>query len=193
MKLFNTYFQKSKVFLYPLLGIAKGIRFVPEQTYMAWKDHYHISDMKLICVYKNKLTKGYLKFEETKLFKNKYFFDYSRIGSDMHVYIFDLSLFPQTLVAFTEGLYSKINEREKQTILDFFGEKGVIATTIESYLYPEYYHEDYAEKLNVSLELISKVHEVCDKPNLDKETLEKKTEEINIIKNNTVSLSTNKT
>ena len=40
MRLFKTYFQKSKVFLYPLLGIAKGARYIPEETYSStpWKN-----------------------------------------------------------------------------------------------------------------------------------------------------------
>ena len=54
MKVFKTYFQKSKVFLYPLLGIAKGARYIPEETYMSWAGHsahnieYDFDDAKLL-------------------------------------------------------------------------------------------------------------------------------------------------
>jgi len=188
IKLFQTYFQKSKVFLYPLLGIGKGSRYVPKETYMSWKDLYNINDMKLCCVYKEKCTESYIKFERNKLLKNKDFLDYKKLEKETHLYIFDMRMYPQTWLAITEGMYSKVNEREKQKILNFFGDKGVIGQTVESYLYPDYYHEDYAELLNVDLEFLQKVWEVCDKPNLKKETLLKKGRDITIIQNKSISL-----
>lgn len=188
MKLFKTYFQKSKVFLYPLLGIAKGARYIPKETYMSWKNHYLPGDMKLFCVYKQKQTKAFLEFEEKKLLKNRNFFDYKKLEDDTHLYIFDLNNYPQTWIAVLKGVYSKINEREKKKILDFFGQAGVVAETVESYMYPEFYHEDYAELLNVTLGSIKNVWEVCDPPNLSKETLKKNVKRIEIIKKDDVSL-----
>ena len=49
-KIYTDYFQKSKVFLYPLLGIKKGIRFVPIETYIKW-DHPHLPENILVCSY----------------------------------------------------------------------------------------------------------------------------------------------
>ena len=188
MKLFKTYFQKSKVFLYPLLGIAKGARYVPVETYMSWTDNHLTGDMKLCCVYKQQRTKTYLAFEEKNLLKNKKFFDYRKLDDGTHLYIFDLSNYPQTWLAVLDGMYSKIRCDEKEIILDFFGDVGVVAETIESYLYPEDYHEDYADKLDVDIECIQKVHEVCDAPNIDKETLVKNSTVIQVIKKDNVSL-----
>ena len=55
-KIYESYFQKSKVFLYPLLNIPKGVRFVPSQTYLTWEDQFDLSRYKLIALYKiNKL------------------------------------------------------------------------------------------------------------------------------------------
>ena len=48
-KIYTDYFQKSKVFLYPLVGIKKGIRFVPTETYTDW-DQIN-SKYKLFCLY----------------------------------------------------------------------------------------------------------------------------------------------
>ena len=50
-KIYKSYFQKSKVFLYPLLGIKKGVRFVPVQTYISWNDIYPKDKHKLLCLY----------------------------------------------------------------------------------------------------------------------------------------------
>lgn len=172
IKLFKTYFQKSKLFLYPLLGLSKGLRYIPQETYIMWKDYYSIDHMKLCCVYKQKPTKSYLLFEEKKIFKHQLFYDYKQLDDDLHLYVFDFSVYPQTWVAFVNGLYSKINEREKKTIINFFENSGdVVSETLESYLHPEFYHEDYSELLAVSEELIERVYEVCDKPDLNKETL----------------------
>ena len=188
VKLFKTYFQKSKVFLYPLLGISKGSRYVPKETYMSWKDVYSIEDMKVFCLYNEKATESYLRFERTKLLRNPDFHDFHKLTTGEFLYVFDFSNYPQTWLALTNGLYSKVNEREKKKILDFFGDKSVIGQTVESYLYPEYYHQDYSELLNVGIDLIKDVHEVCDKPNKEKETLEKKMKHTRIIKNKSISL-----
>ncbi len=50
-KIYSNYFQKSKVFLYPLLGIKKGIRFVPLQTYISWGKKFPESKNKFFCLY----------------------------------------------------------------------------------------------------------------------------------------------
>jgi|TARA_B110000858_G_scaffold34221_1_gene38186 hypothetical protein len=188
IKLFKKYFQKSKIFLYPLLGISKGSKYVPSETYMSWKGSYELEDMKLFCLYKEKCTEKFLKFEKEKLLKNKDFLEYEKLDDKLHLYVFDLTMFPQTWLAVVNGLYSKINEKEKTTILNFFGEKGIIGQTVESYLYPEYYHVDYSDLLNVDIELIENTHEVCDKPNFEKEELKKKGKDIVVVKNNSISL-----
>jgi hypothetical protein len=33
--LYDKYFQKSKIFLYPLLGIKRGINIIPQETYLS--------------------------------------------------------------------------------------------------------------------------------------------------------------
>ena len=43
--LYSKYFQKSKVFIYPLLGIKKGKKIVPKETYFIWNDEISIEDM----------------------------------------------------------------------------------------------------------------------------------------------------
>ena len=52
MKIYKDYFQKSKIFLYPLLEIQKGIKYVPINTYMAWEGQYSFEDSMLMCIYK---------------------------------------------------------------------------------------------------------------------------------------------
>ena len=46
---YTDYFQKSKVFLYPLLKLRKGMTYVPIQTYICMEQSYTINDCMFIC------------------------------------------------------------------------------------------------------------------------------------------------
>jgi hypothetical protein len=188
MKIYKDYFQKSKIFLYPLLEIQKGIKYVPINTYMAWEGQYSFEDSMLMCIYKQKCTKAFAKFEEFQLLNHKYLEDYRELGEDLHLYVFDLSMYKKDIQNIIKGTYSKMRKKTKTKILDFFGDIGPISEYIESYIYPQYYHEDYANELNVKLEDIEKVWELCSKPDLEKENLKIKIKELNIIKEKSISL-----
>ena len=191
MKIYRQYFQKSKVFLYPLLGISKGSRYVPEDTYMAWQDRYTFNDLKFFCLYKQKSTKSFMKFEDTKLLNNIFFYDYQLLDHDTHLYIFDFSLFKSDWNRILKGKYSEITERNKKRLLTFFGDKGKIAEYVESYIHPEFYFEDYAEDLNVPQDLLENVGQLCSLPNLKKEILKIKQKDIPVIRNKNISLQSN--
>ena len=51
---YTEYFQKSKVFLYPLLNLKKGLDFVPIETYISWDGVYETSDYKVFSFDKDK-------------------------------------------------------------------------------------------------------------------------------------------
>ena len=121
MKLFSEYFQKSKIFLYPLLGIKKGAIFVPYETYVSWEDKYSTDDMLLFCLYKEDSTRGFAEFEYEFLLSNVHFLRYYKLKPGYHLYVFDFSIYPQTWIAFLKGMYSKIYTREKDTLQSFFG------------------------------------------------------------------------
>ena len=93
---------------------------------------------------------------------------------------------------FREGKYSKFAIETKQRISDFFGDVGTIADYIQSYIHPESFHELYAEHLGVPLETIEQVYELCSKPDLDKENLKINVTELDLFKNNSLSLSSDK-
>jgi hypothetical protein len=68
--LYRKYFQKSKIFLYPLLDIKRGTSVIPSETYLAWGTSYTTEDMKLICVYTSRKDQEYLHFEKNVLLKH---------------------------------------------------------------------------------------------------------------------------
>ena len=188
MKIYKDYFQKSKIFLYPLLEIQKGVKYVPINTYMAWEGQYSFEDSKLMCLYQQKFTKAFAKFEEFQLLNHKYLDDYRELDKDLHLYVFDLVNYKKDIQNVIKGSYSKMRKKTKTLILDFFGDIAPLSEYIESYIYPEYYHEDYANELNVNLEDIERVWELCSKPDLEKENLKIKIKELNIIKEKSISL-----
>jgi len=66
-----------------------------------------------------------------------------------------------------------MTKKSKEIICNFFGEKGTIADYVESYLYPDYYWDDYSKILNINIEDLIEVGELCDIPDLKKEDLKK--------------------
>jgi len=172
-KLYKEYFQKSKVFLYPLLDIKKGIKFVPNQTYLSWGDEYTIDCNKLLCLYRfDKASKNNFILFSDEVIKTLPLYHTEYIINDYnYLYIFDLTLplKKRDLQKFKQGKYSKFSKKTKETIIKFFGEKGKIAEYVESYLYPEYYFEDYSELLNINQKDLELVGELCSKPDFQKE------------------------
>lgn len=187
--MYKQYFQKSKVFLYPLLGIKKGVDFVPAETFLSWGGHYDVKDKLFFCLYDQKETPEWHKFENLYLLQNILFYDYVQLEKGLHLYVFDMSEYTSDYNNVCKGTYSSIAAETKDIIINFFGEKGRLAQYMEEYLYPEFYHGDYAEDLGVTLDSLLSVWELCDKPNFEKEELVyKKPDEKHVFKNKLISL-----
>lgn len=169
--LYKKYFQKSKIFLYPLLDIKRGSVAVPTETYICWEGNYTTEDMKLVCVYHTKNDPDYIEFEKNILFKHSRLHDYYKIDSSTSIFIFDFSDLDENWVHFIKGEYSKINDVLKRRILNYFNDNSANHIYVKSYLFPEKFYEQYASVLDVSVELIKSVGELCDKPDLEKENL----------------------
>lgn len=176
-KIYSDYFQKSKVFLYPLLEIKKGIRFVPIQTYMSWNDIYKKDMNKFLCLYsidkKDEITKKQFEVFYKIHLKEHKLFEAHHMVDGLDLFIFDFSIYKNDFKKFKEGKYSQFSNYTKDIIIDFFGKTGTIAEYMESYLYPEYYYDIYAEILNVSVKELEEVVELCDKPDIEKEEFQK--------------------
>lgn len=186
-KIYSNYFQKSKVFLYPLLGIKKGIRFVPLQTYISWGTSIPESKNKFFCLYETdkKNKKAFNSFIE-QIKENMYFESYDLIkeidNKKLWLFTFDLRVYKKDLKHFKQGQYSKFSKLTKHIIKNFFGDTGTIAEYIESYLYPGYFYDTYAEILNVSVEDLHKVGQLCDKPDMKKENFKKEAVALELFK-----------
>jgi hypothetical protein len=167
---YKKYFQKSKVFLYPLLDIKRGVSVIPVETYTGWQGYYNSEDMKLICVYDIRTDDEYKQFEKNVLLKHSRLCDYVKVNSQA-VLTFDFSDLGDDWFHFMNGKYSKISMNLKQKILSFFDKYSGNYAYMHSYLLPEKYFNNYAELLGVDASLLIEVGELCTKPDLGKETL----------------------
>jgi hypothetical protein len=167
---YKKYFQKSKVFLYPILGIKRGVSVVPIETYISWNGYYNSEDMKLICVYDVRLDDEYKNFEKNVLLNHNRLSDYVKVDNQL-VLTFDLSDLSDDWFNFLNGKYSKIDIKTKSKILNFFDKKSGNYAYVESYLFPEKHFQTYAKILGVDIEMLKSVGELCDKPDLEKEKL----------------------
>ncbi len=169
--LYRKYFQKSKIFLYPLLGIKRGTSVVPRETYVSWNNTVHSEDMKLVCVYECRQDQEYLQFEKKVILKHNRLVDLVKVDAQTLVVTFNFSDLSTDWMNFLNGKYSKIDLNTKRKILDFFDKKSGNYAYVESYLFPEKHYETYAKILGVDADMLKSVGELCDKPNLEKESL----------------------
>lgn len=169
--LYRKYFQKSKIFLYPVLDIKKGTNIVPTETYFSWGEKYGPEDMKLVCVYHTPNTPTFLHFEKEVILKHNRLCDFCKVDSTTSIYVFDFSDLKSDWHHIINGAYSKINDQLKRKILSYFKDNTANIIYITSYLYPEKYFSDYAEILGVEISLLKEVGELCSKPDMSKEKL----------------------
>ena len=168
--LYDRYFQKSKVFLYPLLGIKRGVSTIPSETYLAWDPYYITEDVKLVCLY-HPNNDDYKEYENKVLLKHTRLCDVYEIDKSNKIFIFDFSDLENDWKHFLEGKYSQISKKSKTKILEFFEKNSPNYVYMKSYLYPEKYFDDYAECLDVEVDMLKSVGELCEKPNVKSETL----------------------
>jgi hypothetical protein len=168
--LYKKYFQKSKIFVYPLLDIKRGTQVVPSETYFAWSDMYEPEDKKLICLY-DTTEENFAEFEKETLLKHTRLCNYSKVNDKQAIFVFDFSDLGVDWNHMIYGRYSKINIEIKRKIVNFFDKHSGNYVYVTSYMFPEKFFNRYAELLKVSSKLLEEVGELCDKPDLEKEKL----------------------
>lgn len=176
--LFLKYVQKSGIFMYPALDIARGGSVTPIETYVSWKNYYSAADHSLICLYHLRDDTEFTNFEKTKLMGNPKFKDFKQVEEHKGIYVFDFSSDKEDWDNFIVGHYSKLSETHKKKVQNFFRNAGSNYAYIDSYLYPERYYGMYAEILAEKkdrqnmMESLRHAVELCEKPNWRKEELD---------------------
>ena len=169
--IYRKYFQKSKIFLYPILDIPRGAKVLPTETYLSWGGKYTSEDAKLVCLYEVKDNPEYAMFEAQNLIRHTRLNDYIKIDEKTSILIFDFYDLKADWNNIVNGKYSQLQDHLKQKILRYFGNNSANQKYIKSYLYPEFYFKQYSEILDVPVDLLRSVGELCSKPDLEKEKL----------------------
>lgn len=186
-RIYNKYFQKSKSFLYPLLGIKKNDKFYPSNTYLAIKGFYDIDDVKFICVFENTDSEAFKYFETKMLIENPLFLEKLTVGS-VDIYVFDYEIYTNDWFNFVLGKYSKLSNVVKRAIKTYYGENSAEYEYMDSYLNPKEYYGTYAELLDVNAQQLKEGVELCNPCDMDKETLIINEESLEEIKKKSLSL-----
>ena len=183
--LYKDYFQKSRIFLYPILEIKRGSSVTPIETHVSWDGQYSPKDMKLVCLYHLRDDVEFRNFEKEKLLKNKHFFDFKELEDNKEVYVFDFSIYEKDWNNIILGKYSQITQAYKKKIENFYGKRDSNYAYVESFLYPEKYYAMYAEMMLVKESLLREVGELCSIMDTEKETLKADIKDLQIISKST--------
>lgn len=168
-ELYGSYFQKSKSFLYPSLEIARKASIQVSETFIAWEHKYSPEDKRLILVYNDSDNEAFEAFAQKVLMSSPHYDTHFRFESTA-AYVFNMSFLGNDWSHFMTGRYSLLSKNLKRSILDFYGKKSKEYPYIASFVIPEDFFEIYSELLNVDESLLRSVGELCDKPDLPKET-----------------------
>lgn len=169
-KLYGKYFQKSRSFLYPALGIKRSQPYSPTGVYMSLDGMYEIEDCKLICCFKQEDSTAFKDFEETFLIGNPLYVTKFKIH-DYTAYVFDYESYTQDWDQVILGHYSKLSSILKRAIKSFYGENTAEYEYIDSYMNPEKYFDNYAKLLDMPVDMLKQVGQLCDPADREKETL----------------------
>ncbi len=182
--LYTKYFQKSRCFLFPILGIKKSSNFSPSGTYIALEGLVQPEDLKLVCAYKNDESEGFKIFEEKMLLSNPLFEKVLRIR-DYNIYVFDFQIHANDWFNFVLGKYSKLSSVTKRAIKAYYGDASSEYKYVDSWLYPEKYYDMYAKLLDVDVQLLKSTVELCDPCDIEKENLKIPVEDLEILQKTT--------
>jgi hypothetical protein len=115
------YYQKSTVFLFPLLGIKRKAMFSPINTYLYCNCiDESIVDYKLLVLYKFEEKKMFEDFEKEHILSNE-LFETCYLTEDGVLYVFNMSVLSEIVDNFLNGEYSKYSKSAKDKILIYYG------------------------------------------------------------------------
>ncbi len=182
-KLYGKYFQKSRSFLYPALGIKRNATYTPLGTFLSIEGIINPEDIKLVVTFIADDSEEFKTFENQMLIENP-LFEEKIETEDYNIYVFNFMTYESDWFNVILGKYSKLSTVLKRAIKVYYGENSSEYKYIESYLFPEKYFETYAKLLNVDVSTLKKIGELCDPCDLDKEALKIPAKYLDLIKEN---------
>jgi hypothetical protein len=168
--LYKRYFQKSRSFLYPALGIPRRPIY-PLQTFVALQGKIRPEDRKLICLFQHDQTPAFEEFEARHLYSSPLFIDSDVRPGEPSLYVFDYMLHDEDWDLFLVGKYSRFSEPFKNAVRQHYGEKSAEYKYMDTFLYPKKYFGLYSELLKMSKEVVATTGELCNPYDPQKEKL----------------------
>lgn len=168
--IYRPYFRKAGPFLYPLLNLPRNENFPSAGVFTALDERIKKEDQKLIYTFDPTIS-GFKDYIDRVHKKKSNFLEELFISEEMTALVFDLSDAKESWQGYIEGKYSKFREQDKKLILKYFTYNNGNFTYLSSYLYPERFFDQYAKILEVDIDLLKEVGELCDKPNFEEEHL----------------------
>lgn len=182
--LYTKYFQKSRSFLFPALGIKRTSNFTPSGTYLSVDGLVKPEDVKLVCSFPDDESEGFKAFEQQMLLSNPLFLEVISIQG-YKLYVFDFQIYEKDWFNFILGKYSKLSTVLKRAIKNYYGEKSSEYKYIETFLFPEKYFTVYAKLLDVDVRVLEETGELCDACDMEKENLKIPVEDLELLKKGT--------
>jgi hypothetical protein len=182
--LYTKYFQKSRSFLFPALGIKRTSNYTPSGTYLSIEGLIGPEDVKLICSFPDDQSEGFKAFEQQMLLSNPLFLEVIDIQG-YKLYVFDFDIYKNDWYTFLLGKYSKLSTVLKRAIKNYYGDKSSEYRYIETFLFPDKYFTIYAKLLDVDVKTLEETGELCDPCDLEKETLKIPVEDLELLKKGT--------
>lgn len=167
------YRQKSKIFLWPLLGIERQ-GFPQFKTYLRDKSN---KDYIIIAPFPKSNFSG-----EDKLFANENFLSFYETEHEL-VYIFTLEKWKEDYDKIINGKYSTLSPGAKALINRYWStsQRGVLTPNprVSAYLNPtEKIYLQVSKELEISFEDVVKGIEILEPPNLEKETFNESKDQV---------------
>ena len=166
------YFQKSTVFLYPLVQIPGFPCVKPLRTFLTDGDKVPLEEPSLLVLYKQEDTEHWRQFEYHSLENSYELKQMQELDNKMLLCTFDLSYNKADYRLFLQGLYSDFSRRAKTIILRHFIYEDPAMAHICSYLYPESFYALYAKILAMDEAQLRSSVELCTSYDLARETLD---------------------
>lgn len=167
----NSYFQKSKAFMYPLLGFAYQDKFPVLETYLQIEGSTQIGDYRLMAVYTHQPSNQDFLDYITEIARHP---DHEEIyitaDNRYVVCVFSLRNYATDYTHFINGRYSKLSDFCRSKICDFYGFKSAQWPYLHSFLNPAENFDWYAHLLEVPVDDLKKVGELCSPYDAERET-----------------------
>lgn len=159
-------FPKSLIYLYPILNIPHDVH-KPLHVYLGIEGQVSVHEERLVCIYDSSAL-GFELFEQCYLMLHEGLYDRFELEGSRKIYVFE---FPDsdTWECFLTGKYSRFPEDYKQTVIKAVSKYPGNDIYMRSFFYPEAFFDNYAHILNVPVELLQEVGELCSLPDMQHE------------------------